>query len=409
MDIVSAAGLVLINILIVLIQGGSLLSSFAVISLALCAIAGSLKCNDMAGDINKGIDNNFFSILIPAYMEGDVLLENVEAIARQNYPRHRIKVSVVADRLAPALIAVLREKHIVVYDVAFEESTKSKALRYFLEHDSPGAEEYVVILDADNVCHPDFLKEINKEINYGFRVIQGKRIAKNQDTVIARLDAISEYNGNFLSRKSSLFLNVSGTLIGSGFAMQYELFKKHILALSGDIMGGFDKELQNNLVLSGDSTARIKYCEEAICYDEKTGRRSPFVMQRARWIAAYLQYVPKAARLFRRAVFSLDRNSFFMGIYGMTPPYSWICMLNFLLLMFSVIFRHTLIHPGFYLTIYAMLWAIPLLALYDGKADKKVRTTYIFFAPLFLLISFQSLFKLKFARKNFLHTPHGKP
>ncbi len=402
-----AAVLILAKIFIFLLQGVCLSSAAAVIFLAVSAVLYSLKIKKTgarAGSINVP-----FSIVIPAYAEGEVLLDCVAALERQNYPRDRVKISIVADKVDPALIARLRKRGVVVYTVDFEVSTKIRALKYFIEHNAPRAGEYVVVLDADNVCHPDFLKEIGKEINRGFRVIQGKRVAKNLDTIVARLDAISEYNNNFVFRRSTLLLNTSCPITGSGFAIEYGLFSARLQELPSDIMGGYDRVLQVNLVLYGGEESRIKYCEEAVCYDEKTRRGGFFLKQRARWLAAYLQYAGKSVILLEKALSGSNKVAFFMALSIGLPPYSWICGLTFLLFLAAVVFGAVFLPAPLYLGLFIILWAIPLFALYAEKVGKRVWVTCLLGAPLFVLLFVRAMFQLKSACGQFLHTPHGAP
>lgn len=53
-------------------------------------------------------------------------------------------------------------------------------------------------------------------------------------------------------------------------------------------MGGFDKELEMNVVLSGH---KVAYLEQAFIYDEKVANRAVFENQRTRWIAAQWQFL----------------------------------------------------------------------------------------------------------------------
>ncbi len=407
MDGAHTALLALAKIASFSLQGVWLSSVLSIFFLAASAALYSPKKKRPGAPPARG-GETFFSVVIPAYAEGEVLLDCVASLERQNYPREKIRISVVADKVAPALIGRLRDRNAAVYCVDFRESTKIKALKYFMEHDAPGGGDYVVVLDADNVCHTDFLREIDVEIKSGFRVIQGKRIAKNQDTVVARLDAIAEYNGNFLFRRSTLFLHTSCALIGSGYAIERELFRGCLLELPDDVKGE-DKSLQVGLGLRGGEWARIKYCEEAVCYDEKTRIRASFLTQRARWLAAYLQHLPQAAFLLRRAAAGYDGHALFMGLCQAIPPYSWICGLTLLLFASAWIFGGMFLPAGLYLGILAALWAVPMCAMRLEKAGRKMWIDYFFFAPLFVLLFLRSTFNLNLSRGQFLHTQHGVP
>jgi len=64
---------------------------------------------------------------------------------------------VIADSLQPETQLSLRRLGAQVLEVGFEKSTKVKSLKAAIDHLSNGsAYESVLILDADNVLHPDF-------------------------------------------------------------------------------------------------------------------------------------------------------------------------------------------------------------------------------------------------------------
>ncbi len=150
-----------------------------------------------------------------------------------------------------------------VLEVVFESSTKSKALHKAIENTSDGFDA-AVVFDIDNIAAPDFLYQINNYLQAGNRVVQGHRVAKNTNTPIAVLDAISEEVNNHIFRKSQRVFNLSAAIIGSGMALEYKLFKEVMLQI--DAVGGFDKEM--GLLLTRNNIG-VAYAEDALIYDEK--------------------------------------------------------------------------------------------------------------------------------------------
>ena len=85
-------------------------------------------------------------------------------------------------------------------EVSFEKSTKSKALNAamaVLDDDY----DIALVLDADNIMESDFISKIDKAFANGAVVVQGHRVAKNLNTSLAVLDAISEEVNNHIFRK----------------------------------------------------------------------------------------------------------------------------------------------------------------------------------------------------------------
>jgi 1,2-diacylglycerol 3-beta-glucosyltransferase len=202
------------------------------------------------------------AILLPAYKEDAVIVDSARRALTQAYPQQSYEVIVIADSLQPDTLLQLYALPVRVIEVSFDVSTKAKALNVALEQ--LHGFDVAVILDADNVMAPRFLHLINIAFNQGWRAVQGHRMAKNKNTSIAILDALSEEIQNHILRKGHRSLGLSSALIGSGMAFDFELFRTLMQQIH--TTGGFDKELEMRLL---KQRIKINYLEKAICYDEK--------------------------------------------------------------------------------------------------------------------------------------------
>lgn len=239
------------------------------------------------------------AVLIPAYKEDAVIVDTARCALEQIYPRSAFEVFVIADSLHPDTLDALSRLPIRVLPVAFAKSTKAKALNAALErlHDTF---DIALLLDADNVMDPHVLAHINAAFGEGAQVVQAQRVAKNTDTPLAHLDALSEHINNHIFRKGHQAVGLSAALIGSGMAVDYHLFKRHMADVHA--VGGFDKELELRLLQEG---VRFTYCEDALVYDEKVSHPDTFVNQRTRWLAAQGHYLK---RYFGRGLCELFRS-----------------------------------------------------------------------------------------------------
>ncbi|AQG80769.1 glycosyltransferase family 2 protein [Spirosoma montaniterrae] len=225
-------------------------------------------------------------VLIPAYKEDAVIVDSVLANLRQDYPANRFDLIVIADSLQPDTLAQLGTLPVRVFEVSFPVSTVGKAIRTALDQIQTTDYDIIAVADADNLLAVDFLSRVNEAFAQGWQAIQGHRVAKNTNTSVAVLDAISEEINNSIFRKGSRALGLSSPVIGSGMAFDTALMKQ---AMTTSVtMGGYDKELEMNIVLNGQS---IAYLEKAYVYDEKVAQRAVFENQRTRWIAAQLQFL----------------------------------------------------------------------------------------------------------------------
>ena len=225
------------------------------------------------------------AVYIPAYKEDAVIVDTARRAAAHDYPG-RADVVVIADSMQPETLDALRTRPVRVVEVDFTTSTKAKALTAALDALPAADYDAAVVLDADNVMAPGFLMEMGKALASGASIVQGRRVAKNQETGVAALDSFSEAINNTLFRRGHRAMGLSAALIGSGMAFDDALFRSIMPKVQA--VGGFDKELELRLLRDGHT---IAYADGAQVYDEKVRGGDAFVTQRRRWIAAQAHYL----------------------------------------------------------------------------------------------------------------------
>ncbi len=356
---------------------------------------------------NKGNLQRKVAVLIPGYKEDAVIVEVARRALEQSYPEALFEVVVIADSFQELTLQKLERLPIKLVKVAFDKSTKSKALNRAMEVIGDDF-EVALILDADNVMEFDFIERINTAFNRGYQVVQGHRVAKNTNTPMAILDAISEEVNNHIFRKGHRVLGLSSALIGSGMAFEYKFFKETMANV--EAVGGFDKELELKL-LKGRNT--IEYLEEALVLDEKVQKTEVFANQRKRWLSAQLIYFKRFALAGIKELFLRGNIDFADKVYQMISP-PRVLLLG---IVFGITFCYFLIGIGVLpiavvvppylwyaaagLTLLAFLMAVP------KKFYTKATVVALWTLPKAFGILFLSLFKLKGANKKFIHTQHG--
>ena len=339
------------------------------------------------------------AVFIPAYKEDAVIVQTVEAALQQDYPNNQYEVIVIADSLKAETMKRLKKMPVQVLGVAFEKSTKSKSLKSALNTLRGWNFEIAVVLDADNIMKTDFLNRINNSFAEGVRVLQGRRVAKNQETGLALLDSASEDANTHILSKGHRALGLSARLAGSGMAFNYSLFDQNMQKINA--IGGFDKELELRLTQAGEV---IRYDDEAIVYDEKVSYARNFTRQRSRWIAAQFnyaqQFMPTAISQFiLRGSFDFLNKSVQMTL----PPR--------LILPF-------VLSSGFLLNYFvsndlAVLWAIGLASNIVSFALALPNYCFNFSnlkmwrqIPIALWATLRALTQLRNAQREFIHTVH---
>src|SRR5271154_2797269 len=141
------------------------------------------------------------AVLIPSYKEDEVILGTASKAKLHDYPAEFFDVFVAADQLKPETIAELKKIPVNVLEVKFEISSKARSLNQLLNHIPEDKFDIAIILDGDNIMMPGCLEKVNAVFQKGFRAAQCHRVAKNKNTAVAVLDAMSEEINNNIFRK----------------------------------------------------------------------------------------------------------------------------------------------------------------------------------------------------------------
>lgn len=341
------------------------------------------------------------AVLVPAYKEDKVILDSVQANLQQNYPQGSYDIFVIADSFKPHTLQELAYFPVKVLVVSFEHSTVQKSLTYALNQLPENEYDIVLISDADNHMAPDFLQRINLAFDNGWRAIQGHRVAKNTNTSVAIFDSMNEEVSNHILRTGQRVLGLSAQLIGSGMAFEPAAMKRSMNQLH--TMGGYDKELEINLLVEG---IHIGYLQHAYIYDEKVQNLDVFERQRTRWIAAQVHFV---RAYFRTGIQQLLKGNFHAAN----------AVLKFLIIPRTLLLATLMggcllgLITGF---MPLFIWAIWLLSLLvfsmlisvPGYLWQKLSLKDLLTFPQLVFRMIRSLLKIKAAGKSFLHTPHGE-
>jgi len=346
-----------------------------------------------------------FAVLIPGYKEDEVILEVAGDALKQNYPVDCFDVVIIADSFNENTLKKLSALPLKLIEVQFEKSTKAKALNKAMSQ-LPDDYDIALVLDADNLMEPDFLEKMNLAFENDYLAVQGHRTAKNLNTNLAVLDAISEEINNHIFRKGHRAVGLSSGIIGSGMAFDYQYFKKMMLEVKA--IGGFDKEIELKML---KSKHQIDYLEDAIVYDEKVQNSEAFTIQRRRWLSAQFHYFTQDFGSAIKDLFLKANFDYFIKIIQFIQP-PRILLLG-LVTVESVIFL--LLNLFLTATIqFNAYWLILLIACYlafffaiPQKFYNKQTVRAVLDLPKGMFLMLGSLLKIKGANKQFLHTPHG--
>ncbi len=348
---------------------------------------------------SENVSQRKYAVFIPGYKEDQVILEVANHALKQDFPKDQYDVIVIADSFEYTTITELKKMPIILTEVVFEKSTKSKALNEAMRR---AEKEYDValVLDADNLMAPDFLQKIDAKFQEGFQIVQGHRVAKNMDTSFAILDAISEEISNYIFRRAHRAIGLSSAIIGSGMAFDYNLFKN--LMLNIHAVGGFDKEIELKTLRE---KIKIEYVEDAYVYDEKVQKSEVMYNQRRRWLSAQFVY-------FRRYFFNATMHLITKGnidyfdkaLQMLLPPR--IILLG--VLTIQVLIGYFIPFGPNYIVwlILAGLFFLGMLLAVPKKFYNNNTLKAVLYIPHGFWLMLKSFMSLKGANNKFIHTPH---
>jgi cellulose synthase/poly-beta-1,6-N-acetylglucosamine synthase-like glycosyltransferase len=346
-----------------------------------------------------------FAVLITSYKEDEIIVNTVQSALEHNYPHHLFNVFVAADNLQRSTIERLKELPAFIYEVNFEIGSKARSLNFLLNKIDENKYDIALVLDADNIMMPGFIDKVNVAFQNGAGAVQGHRSAKNVNSPIAVLDAISEEVNNHLFRRSLNALGLSSSLIGSGMAFGFSDLKK-IYNKPGIVDNpACDREVDFELM---KHNIAVKYLDDAYVLDEKVASKKVYENQRRRWLESQIIHL----RLFfsGKEKIEIKTADYWNKLFiNLIPPRS--LFLVFFLLIFLVVVTGIILHINF-TGIPVLLWVILFLLYFftiilsiPGRFFTVNTAKSFLHLPSVLLSLLKAGFTMRSGRKEFVHTP----
>jgi cellulose synthase/poly-beta-1,6-N-acetylglucosamine synthase-like glycosyltransferase len=345
------------------------------------------------------------AVLIPSYKEDNIIVHTASEAYNHDYPKDCFDVFVAADQLQPATVQALRQIPVNVIEVDFPVGSKARSLNRLLNTVPAGRYDIALVLDADNIMLPGCMEKINTAFRNGFRAVQMHRKAKNLDSDVAILDAVSEEINNHLFRKAQRSFGFSSTTIGSGMAFEFEKLKEIYDDPSILDNPACDREVDFEMMRSNIC---IEYIDDAYVLDEKVGARQVFEKQRTRWLESQLVHLG----LFfsrKKKVDTKTKDYWNKLLTNLLPPRLMlvsIFIMVFLLFTLQLLLDKEFIKPPF---LWWLLLLVTIITSFLLSIPSYLYTARTFKAFAYLPAIFFSLVKVLFsirpARKEFIHTP----
>ncbi len=293
------------------------------------------------------------ALVVPARNESKIIGDLFASIKKQDYDENFFDVFVIVKEENDPTIAIASDMGASVYVVS-QQTCKGDALDGFfkaLKKEQMARYEAFVIVDADAVLDPAFVKELNNALETDYDIFLARKYAKNflggkeNRSIFSNCSALTwpmiDDLGNTYRMERAIPLNMCG---------QGMMIRRRII----EDLGGWpyrtlteDYELKLDSLLRG---YRSMFCPFAILYTEEALEHGENFTRRLRWLTGYKQCdkkyrdrIKKQAR--ERGKYTAGEREYFFGLF---PP-----------ILFSVTTAVTMV-AGVALTIYYLLSGDPL-------------------------------------------------
>lgn len=279
-----------------------------------------------------------FAFIIAARNENAVIANLIKSIKAQDYPSELIDVIVVADNCSDDTAEIARRNGAIVYE-RFSNTQVGKG--YALDYAFSKIKEYngsytaydgYFIFDADNVISKDYVREMNKTFDQGYKVITSYRNSKNFDTnwITSGYSLWFCREAKYLNNprmllKTSCAVSGTGYLVNSSIIDKYDGWKCNLLTE--------DIEFSVVNILDG---VKIGYCPDAMFYDEQPETFKQSWNQRLRWSKGFYQVMFRYGK--QLVQMGLKRHELFVSCYDMFMTIAPATLLSVGCIVLNVIF-----------------------------------------------------------------------
>ena len=252
------------------------------------------------------------AVLISARNESKVIGELVRSIQQQDYPKDKLHVFVVADNCTDDTAEICRRLGCTVFERFNKQYVgKGYAMNFAFEKifaDPANDYEAFLVLDADNLLTPNYVSEMNKIFDKGYRVTTSYRNSKNyaQNWISSGYGLWFLREAEYLNRPRYVLHN-SCAISGTGFMVAADVIKErggwnyHLLTE--------DIEFTAATVITGE---KIGYAAEAMLYDEQPITFKQSWNQRMRWAKGFYQVLGKHGFGLFKGIFKGNFSAFDM-------------------------------------------------------------------------------------------------
>lgn len=269
-------------------------------------------------DKSKVEPKKSFALIVAAHNEEAVIQDIVHSLEKLDYPKDLYDIFVIADNCTDKTADKAKDAGALVFERKNKDLRgKGYALEWMFDKIFKMDKKYdsVVVFDADNLVSKDFLKEMNKMLCKGYKVVQGYLDSKNpKDTWITGSYSIAFWTSNRMFQLARNNLKLSNQLGGTGFCIDTATLKE--LGWGATCLTE-DLEFTCKLVLNGH---KVGWAHDAVIYDEKPLTLVQSWAQRKRWMQGFADVSSRYFfKLMKKGIKDLDFVALDCALYSIQP------------------------------------------------------------------------------------------
>ncbi len=369
-----------------------------------------------------------YGVIIPARNEENVVANLIESIQKNNYPQDKLHIFVIAHNCTDRTAEIARNcGRVTVYEYNNpNECTMGYAFKHLFEciNRDFGIENYdgFFLFNADNILDKNYFEKMNDAfVACGCKdVITSFRNSKNFGTnIISGMYGIHFMSGCRLESRGRTVLGCSTRVQGTGYVISSDIVKDgwKYVTLTEDWEFSADQILQGN---------KIKFCDEAVFYDEQPVSTKIMIRQRLRWAKGHLLvFKEKSWQLFKNLFKIKGKNKgstfdILTNIFPLVIISFFLSILEMILLAFSPLFGIDIVPTllemlknagiGIAGTYIAMFIQAIIIFILERKRIKGVpfykKVLMTFFWPIFTMINLPISLVALFRKIGWKAIPH---
>jgi len=323
------------------------------------------------------------SVVIPAYNEEANIIQCVQSVFNNNYPRELFEIIVIDDGSTDSTVQLLKEfkkknTKAKVQFVSQKSAGKAHALNLGMKKYAKG--ELVMCLDSDSQLHPEAIKRAVSYFEDPKVMALASNVKIQQTKGILNLIQLFEYLICHQMKRAQTIFNIEYIIggIGSTFRKSY---LEYIDYYDSNTVTE-DIDITMKILKNGNRNVKILFAHDVISYTQSVLTIPDLVRQRFRWKWGRYQTFLKNKHMF----FSLNTN-FSFALSWIYLPYALFSDIAFFLepLLVLYIVSVSILYQDFF----TLISAFSILTFYttmnivaEDTIEVKTKIKLILLAPV---------------------------